>query len=139
MRDLLTSSAGQASLTEPVVGTVVAFHIALLVEWGSLQLHPEFPKVVREGRNEGDEKRVDTAVVPRDLGKCLLFEYKRVPTCAPTAAAVEKELRAAFEQIASRGYARRYLDKALPVLPVAVVYKEDGSFERAEVGETMFV
>ena len=135
MRDLLTSSAGQASLTEPVIGTVVAFHIALLVRWGLLQLHPEFPKVVREGRNEGDEKRVDTAVVPYGLRTCLLFEYKRVPTCAPTAAAVDKELRAAFAQIDSRGYARRYLDKSLTVRPVAAVYKEDGSFERAAVGE----
>ena len=106
------------------------------MRWGSLQLHPEFPKVVREGRNEGDEKRVDTAVVPRDLGKCLLFEYKRVPTCAPTAAAADKELCAAFE-IQSRGYARRYLDRALPVLPVAAVYLEDGSLAAAQVGEAL--
>ena len=75
---------------------------------------------------------MDAAVVPRELRECLLFEFKRVPTCAP---AVDKELRAAFDQIHSRGYARRYLDKALPVLPVAAVYKEDESLERAQVGE----
>ena len=58
---MLTSSPGQASITEPVLGTVIAFHIAQLVEWRFLHLHTKFSKVVREGRNEGDEKRVDLA------------------------------------------------------------------------------
>jgi hypothetical protein len=134
MRSLLTSSEGQASLTEPVIGTVVAFHVAMLVRWGLLTLHSDFPKVVREGRNERDEKRLDTALVPRDLCKCLLFEYKRGPTCAPTSAAVDAELRKALAQIRERGYAKRYVDKGYRVVPVAAVFREDGSFKRAEAG-----
>ena len=137
MRTFLTSSLGNANLTEPVVGTVVALHISLLVRSGFLQLHPDFPQVVREGRNTDNENRVDTALVPRAFGMCLLFEYKRVPCSSPTTAMVKAncKLSEGLKQILERGYAARYLAKGVAVLPVGAVYKEDGSFGGASVGD----